>query len=204
MKYILSLAVASFLIGCGNNSSTDHSKHDTSSNVPVQKEEAENIKQVSPMYIKLNANVAAHIKNFFDHYIHIKTALVKGDSAEAANGAKAIVVVLKEFDRSHLPVDQKKSYDQFINELRTAATNIASAQNLTQQRFHFSDLSLSAYDFAKSFGAGRTIYHEHCPMAFDNKGAMWLSESKDVMNPYYGAEMLDCGTVEEVIENNPR
>jgi len=29
---------------------------------------------------------------------------------------------------------------------------------------------------------------------------MWLSETKDVKNPYFGSEMPKCGSVEEVIK----
>jgi hypothetical protein len=55
------------------------------------------------------------------------------------------------------------------------------------------------YELAKAFGGGRRLYHDHCPMARDNQGALWISELKDVKNPYFGADMLTCGTVEEVI-----
>jgi hypothetical protein len=61
-------------------------------------------------------------------------------------------------------------------------------------------LSEDVYDLVKNFGAGQPIYHDHCPMYNENKGAMWLSEMKEVKNPFYGAEMLTCGTVEEVIK----
>ncbi|NNC61403.1 MAG: DUF3347 domain-containing protein, partial [Eudoraea sp.] len=35
----------------------------------------------------------------------------------------------------------------------------------------------------------------HCPMANSNKGADWLSSSKEIRNPYYGEAMLTCGSV---------
>ncbi len=38
-----------------------------------------------------------------------------------------------------------------------------------------------------------------CPMAFDNKGADWLQMDEDIRNPYFGASMLKCGEVVEVI-----
>jgi len=37
-------------------------------------------------------------------------------------------------------------------------------------------------------------------MAKDNQGAMWLSETEGIKNPYFGAEMLTCGSIEEVIK----
>ena len=56
------------------------------------------------------------------------------------------------------------------------------------------------YELVKAFGAGQPIYHDHCPMYNENKGgAMWLSETKEIKNPYLGSEMPKCGTVEEGI-----
>lgn len=52
----------------------------------------------------------------------------------------------------------------------------------------------------KIFGAGQLRYHDHSPMYSENKGAMWLSEIKEVKNHYFSAKMLTCGTVEEVIK----
>lgn len=34
-------------------------------------------------------------------------------------------------------------------------------------------------------------------MAFDNKGAFWLSEIEEIRNPYFGEAMLNCGEVHE-------
>ena len=36
-------------------------------------------------------------------------------------------------------------------------------------------------------------------MAF-KEGAYWLSSIEDIRNPYYGARMLNCGKIEEVIQ----
>jgi hypothetical protein len=33
----------------------------------------------------------------------------------------------------------------------------------------------------------------------DKKGAIWLSETKEIKNPYYGKKMLTCGNVKEEI-----
>ena len=38
-----------------------------------------------------------------------------------------------------------------------------------------------------------TIYVQHCPMADSNNGADWLSQDKEIRNPYFGESMLSCG-----------
>ena len=40
-----------------------------------------------------------------------------------------------------------------------------------------------------------TLYVQKCPMANSYKGAIWLSTEKEIKNPYYGDEMLSCGSV---------
>ena len=61
---------------------------------------------------------------------------------------------------------------------------------------------------------GAKVYWQECPMAFDDdKPGNWLSETKDVRNPYlgtkdpkYGNSMLECGgpkdTINFVIESS--
>jgi membrane fusion protein, copper/silver efflux system len=42
------------------------------------------------------------------------------------------------------------------------------------------------------------VYRQFCPMAFDDKGAFWLSESDEILNPYFGDMMLNCGEVTDI------
>ncbi|WP_420601742.1 hypothetical protein [Flagellimonas sp.] len=46
---------------------------------------------------------------------------------------------------------------------------------------------------------GNTFYVQQCPMANNNKGAVWLSTENEIRNPYYGDAMLKCGSVLEVL-----
>ncbi|MBN2481536.1 MAG: DUF3347 domain-containing protein, partial [Bacteroidales bacterium] len=36
--------------------------------------------------------------------------------------------------------------------------------------------------------------------ALDNTGAYWLSEIKEIENPYFGEAMLTCGETKETME----
>jgi Cu(I)/Ag(I) efflux system membrane fusion protein len=68
-------------------------------------------------------------------------------------------------------------------------------------RLAFEQLSNELIAAVKHFGIpeNRSLYRIHCPMAFDNKGADWLQMNADTLNPYFGASMLKCGEVVEVI-----
>jgi hypothetical protein len=34
-------------------------------------------------------------------------------------------------------------------------------------------------------------------MADDNKGAVWISETKEIKNPYFGKDMATCGSIKK-------
>ena len=48
--------------------------------------------------------------------------------------------------------------------------------------------------------ASGTLYIEYCPMANNNEGAFWLSNEKEIKNPYFGEMMLKCGSVKETLQ----
>jgi len=159
------------------------------------------IKQVAATYTSVDTKVAAAIKEITDHYLHIKNALAADNSDEAANGGKAMEAAIGKIDKSLLTAQQKTTFDQVADDLKEHAEHMGkNAGNIKHQREHFSMMSEDLYTLVKAFGGGRPLYHDHCPMYNDNKGAIWLSEFKEVKNPYFGKEMPTCGKVQEVIQ----
>ena len=196
---------ALLLTACSGNVNNDHQAH----NIDTGKKDMSahlspaadaEIKVVSVTFNKVDAKAAAAIGEMVGHYLHIKNALANDNGKEAANGAKAMEKAISKLDKSLLTAEQKTAYDRNEVELNEHTDHIAkNGDKIEHQRSHFALLSEVVYSLVKDFGAGRTLYHDHCPMAKENQGAMWISEMKEVKNPYFGASMLTCGTVEEVI-----
>jgi Protein of unknown function (DUF3347) len=203
---LLAIAAISFTACNNSGSKNEHDGHDMDNmNKDTVKHAAatndEAVKTVAVLYSDVNATAAASIKEIVDHYLHIKNALANDNSSEAASGAKAMEAALGKLDKSLLTAVQKTTYDKDEEELKEHAKHIAeNADKIKHQRSHFVSMSEVMYVLVKNFGAGRPLYHDHCPMARDNQGAMWISEEKAIKNPYFGAGMPTCGTVEEVIQ----
>jgi hypothetical protein len=66
---------------------------------------------------------------------------------------------------------------------------------LEHQREHFESLSTDVSDLVALLGTDKTLYQDYCPMV----KASWLSETKDIKNPFYGSKMLTCGTIKKQI-----
>lgn len=200
---VLGLSTLLFTACNNNESGKENEQHDMHNDTAqhATAKDSEEVKAIAVTFTNVDAQAATSIKSIADHYLHIKNALANDDSKEATSGAKAMAAVVGKLDKSLLTAEQKAAYDKDEGKLKEHAAAIAAnADKIKDQRAHFVMLSETMYDFVKSFGAGRPVYHDHCPMARDNQGAMWLSETEEVKNPYFGAEMPTCGTVEEVIK----
>jgi hypothetical protein len=208
---ILSVTAFAILIfaftSCKSNGTKDeHAGHDMQSMAKdtaqhVIDSEDKEVKTVAVLYSNLDVKVATSIKEIVDHYLHVKNALANDNATEAAIGSKAMEAVLGKIDKSILTAEQKLAYDKMEGGLKETSSSIAKGgDNIKQQRVQFVMMSEAIYGLVKDFGAGRPIYHDHCPMARDNQGAMWISEIREVKNPYFGSAMPACGTVEEVIK----
>ncbi|GJM30751.1 MAG: hypothetical protein DHS20C17_33860 [Cyclobacteriaceae bacterium] len=119
-------------------------------------------------------------------YIQLKNALVLSDVAAASAAAGSLAEILA-----------KEGADSNITE---AASGIASGEDVDQQRVHFKIISDHLIKTINSGSTGQTLFIQYCPMAFDNDGASWISLSEDIRNPYFGDQMLHCGSVEKIIE----
>lgn len=202
---ILTAAVSTLLISACNNGekNTEHDMSKMGSDTiqhATSTSESE-IKSVAVSFTNVDPKAAATIKEIVDQYLSLKNALANDNSNDAAVSGKSMVAVIAKLDKSLLSIEQKKVFDENQDDLKEHAEHISeNAKNIKHQREHFVGMSEDIYALVKAFGAGRPLYHDHCPMAQENKGAMWISEVKDIKNPYFGAEMSGCGTIEEVIK----
>ena len=187
---------------CNNQATreTDTSKAN-SATTKMAATDTTSVAQVTPTFNHVDPKVGSALKSVVDHYLHIKNALVNNSGSEAANGGRAMSEAMAEVDESLFTTDQKKVYDDIADDLKEHAEHIGkNSGDLKHQREHFVMMSEDVYDLTKAFGGGQPLYHDHCPMANDNKGATWLSETKEVKNPYFGGKMSECVKVQEVIK----
>ena len=89
-------------------------------------------------------------------------------------------------------------YMEILESAKEHAEHIVKSP-IDHQREHFEVLSTDVNDIITLLGTEKTLYKDFCPMANNNKGAYWLSEVKDIKNPYFGSKMMKCGSVKEQI-----
>ena len=145
-------------------------------------------------------NQSASINGIVSSYLQLKNALANDNGKDAAAAGSAMVSALRGFDQSSLSADKKKTFEDIQDDAGEHAEHISmNGGNIKHQREHFETLSKDVYDLVKTFGANQTLYKDFCPMYNNNKGATWLSETKEIKNPYLGKNMATCGEVKETI-----
>lgn len=200
------LALSILVMACNNESTSskeDHSSMNPEKETSIQDSAAstKEIKTVAATFTQVDPVIATFMKELVQNYLAIKNALINGNAATAANSSLKMNETMKKLDQSLLTADQEKMYNEIEVGLKEQAVQIGNnGSNIDLQREHFSLISKNVYDLVKAFGAGTTLYHDHCPMYNDNKGAIWLSETKNIRNPYYGDKMMTCGSVEEIFK----
>ncbi len=154
---------------------------------------------VAPADTSLKTTVP--IKEILDGYLQLKNAFAKDNTNDAATIATALQTTLINFNKTALTAQQKKTFEDIADDAKEHAEHIGkNGGNIAHQREHFEMLSKDMYDMVKAFGAGQVLYKDFCPMYNKGKGAFWVSETKEIKNPYLGKAMPTCGTVKEEIK----
>lgn len=126
-------------------------------------------------------------------YFSLWQALAADEPGTAA--AKAMSDALARVDMKLLTGRAHMAWMKESKRLQQAASELAGAKDLEGQRRAFGPLSDSMVTVFKTFEglAATPLVQFHCPMVFDNRGAMWLQDSDEILNPYFGEMMLKCG-----------
>ena len=180
------------VVSCGENKGegTEASPMQNDSRMPAEGHDDHMSSQVSNLDDgKQTGNLEFEneaVASVYEHYQHIKSALVNTNSDEAKSGAEMLVSSLEEAEAN--------------DEVLTSARTIAESSDINEQRTAFLELSSGVEEMVSGALASGEIYKQYCPMAFEGNGGSWLSSSEEIRNPYYGDKMLKCGSVRETIQ----
>ncbi len=190
---IMSLAAAITFSACNNENNASKEKEAKAADTAAS--------QVKTSPDPEPKAATASINEVLSGYLQLKNALAGDNGKDAAAGANSMSEALKKIDKTAFSAEQKKVYDEVGDDVKEHAEHIGeNAGKIAHQREHFDMMSKDMYDLVKAFGGGQTLYKDYCPMYNDGKGAIWISEAKEIKNPYLGKKMPTCGTVKEEIK----
>lgn len=184
MKHFLLLTLCAALAACGGTDTSDGmAGHDGMNG------------SVATTTGMANPAVATTWNGTTEAYLDLKDALVDSD----LDAARAAATTMRERLTGADMMAMGDAHDAFMRHHATllpVLEQLASANDLDAARAAFERLTAPMVTAVGELGeGGRELYEQHCPMAFDNAGANWLSDEAAIRNPYFGDAMLTCGRV---------
>lgn len=127
------------------------------------------------------------VQQVYANYLELKAGLVNANEETVRNAAKKIAESLE---------DTKEN-----KQLKATAKLVSLTKDLKKQRDFFVTITDEIDHIISDANiVSGEIYKQYCPMAFDGSGGYWLSDSEEIRNPYFGSQMLKCGSVKETIK----
>ncbi len=187
MKRLLSITAIVLLAACGDS--------DKPSNVTAQDQP-----------LKQSKNSAAFNSAFqtlLTNYYHLKDALVATNDTMAVNSARLLIANADSLKMDELKADSSivEMTEGYLQSISAEAKALVAEPKIEEKRKSFQMISDNIYDLVRSVRYDQQIvYHQYCPMAFNDAGAYWLSNTSDIKNPYFGKKMLTCGEIKDSVD----
>ncbi|WEK34788.1 MAG: DUF3347 domain-containing protein [Candidatus Pseudobacter hemicellulosilyticus] len=146
---------------------------------------------------------------FLTAYFDLKDALVTSDTGKASAAALRLATTADSLQINEIKGDStgaiKLTAKDYAGTIAGSARAVAGEKDLKAKRKEFKMIAESMYVIIQTVRYdGQKVYWQYCPMAFDNQGAYWVSQNREVFNPYFGDEMLHCGSVEDSLDFSRR
>jgi Cu(I)/Ag(I) efflux system membrane fusion protein len=151
--------------------------------------------RTSSNQVEVSENFSKGFNQLADYYFELKNQLAS-DQWKVDNKIWAgIRNSLKLMENEEKTTIQPSVWLGVLNDLE-------KSNGIKEARVNFNSLSELILEANETYGlANRVVYKDYCPMAFGDEGAYWLSEKKEILNPYFGASMLTCGEVKATYRN---
>ncbi len=151
--------------------------------------------------ISIDKQAKEALQPLYASYLKWKDALTNDDFEEAQKRATNMKAALDKINMSLFKGDAHNVWMDYQGSLSKSLEHVQHISGIEQLRKAFQTVSVNMIELTNTFNLlTETIYVQHCPMADNNKGADWLSTSKEIRNPYFGSSMLTCGKVTKEIK----
>jgi hypothetical protein len=141
------------------------------------------------------------IDTLIAQYMNLKDAFVHDSLPEVELATTAFIAASMPTE-SQLKGVAMKSPAMFINvckDLNAQLQQLDAATSLEGKRGVFKNL-LEPMRKIIATQSSVSVYEQHCPMAYNDSGANWLSYNTEIRNPYLPRTMLKCGLVQDTLK----
>jgi|SRR5690554_985210 len=172
------------LTSCGEDSST------------TEVRTSENTKQEASSTLDEESSRKDELSSILNSYFNLSENLTNDSAIDAAKSSEDLRIALTSFQVSNLTEGDEKTVEEILESSIEHAEHITdNAGDIYHQREHLVLLSQDIKDLVEIVGSDQKLYEAFCPMANNDKGAIWITNKNVVENPYMGQSMPKCGKI---------
>lgn len=138
---------------------------------------------------------------FLNSYFNLKDAFIKEQINAIDAAADSVAKLSKAIPLKELKADStQKTAQILIESIQAELIGLKGETDIEEKRKAFQMLGEQLLVLIQTVQYDRQIiYNQYCPMAMDNNGATWLSNTAEIQNPYLPKTMLECGEVKDTL-----
>lgn len=167
--------------------SADHSAH--SNSIMHHQSKIQSHAQMNHVGYEIQTDDSSEV--VLNAYFNLKDSFVQANQSEIL---KQSMLFKKVLDNEI----KKAPSSQELMSLRNFTDKIIGEKDIKKQRILFGEVTQPIYKLAKNAKLKSAVYYQNCPM-FEG-GANWLSKDSAVKNPFYGNQILSCGSTVETLK----
>lgn len=178
----------------GGIMNTGHNHGRESMGVNESSMELTNPRKMNNQKVKINNQAKKALVPVFENYFNLKNALTQDNFTLAQKESEAMTSSLNSVKMSLFNGEGHTIWMKMQDDLKFNLKRTNGSKDIEQIRESFIQLSNTIIQLHETFEPLEfPVYVQHCPMANNNNGADWLSKEKEIINPYFGSMMLNCG-----------
>lgn len=147
-----------------------------------------------------NAALNEQMQPYFNAYFNLKDALVSSNAEAANDAANKLIEAGKTLNSETSDAEDaiRDNINHYMSVVEVNSRALVQEADLEAKRKEFEVISEAFWNLGQltRYNAEK-VYYQFCPMAFNDKGAYWLSNDREIRNPYFGDKMLKCGSVKD-------
>jgi hypothetical protein len=172
------------------------------------------VEEIKPLTVSKNSErFNTSFDKMLNSYLLVKDALVEYDTSKANMASMALAALADSLNMEEIKGDTSGAIvaaaKNFAGVISGSARGLIGETDIVKKKKEFQMISDALYDLVRIVKYDRRkLYHQHCPMAFNDDGeAYWISTSNEVVNPYLGKKhpkykdgMLHCGDITDSLD----
>lgn len=147
----------------------------------------------------IDYNFQKQLGRVFNITLELNNAFSSIDKEKIGLTVQDLKKQLGKVDDLNLKMEEHRYWLQNLEVMYSNLRGISRSKSIEDKKRYFAKYNTGLYNCIKAYGIRPGAFYQFCPMANNNEGAYWVSNTMEIRNPFMGEDMADCGILIEIL-----